>query len=493
MMSRFTLRFSAMRYAGLLSISLTLGACSLFGDAENIQKTVSGEPKMTFEAFRAKDPQAPLGAREHPKIVEANGGAYSNRSIERLIAPIAGALVTHSNDPERAYDITILDSPAINAFALPGGYLYVTRGLLGLANDESEVAAVLAHEIAHVASNHGIERSKQAKARTIAERVVNDVVTNELAGAKAKASAELKLASFSQTQELQADAVGIKMLARAGFDPFAAARLLTSMQRYSDWKSAIGSSDDDIRSSHPSTPRRIELARRHARSFGPPKGDPRKSGEKFRKRLSGMTFGDNAKQGFVRGRQFFHKALKISFSVPDGFDLTNKPEAVLASGPGETALRFDAVNAAKADPATYLKSGWVNGLDPASVTATTIGDFSAATGRAQAGQWQFHIHVVSARNRMFRFILAAPTANRNMDAVARQIANSFRGLSDREASGLSALKLSVVEVKPGDTIARLAARMDGVDGKVELFRALNGLAPGERPRPGTLVKLVTGG
>ena len=119
-----------------------------------------------------------------------------------------------------------MNSPSVNAFALPGGYLYVTRGLLALANDTSEVAAVLAHEMAHVSSNHGLERSKQAKVVDIADRVVSDVVTNPMIGEVAKASTERRLAAFSQRQELQADAVGIKHSVRAGFDPFAASRFL---------------------------------------------------------------------------------------------------------------------------------------------------------------------------------------------------------------------------------------------------------------------------
>ena len=231
----------------------SLSGCLIFGDADNIQATVSGEPKVSFDALRAKDPQAKLGAKEHPKILAANGGEYKSAKLEQMLVPIAGALVTFTDDPDRAYNITVLNSPSVNAFALPGGYLYVTRGLLALANDQSEIAAVLAHEIAHVSSNHGIERSRQAKAAGIAERVVNDVVTSDIAGKVAKANTARRMSSFSQAQELQADAIGIKLIGKSGYDPFASARFLESMKRFADWRSALNSNEDDMSSSHPST------------------------------------------------------------------------------------------------------------------------------------------------------------------------------------------------------------------------------------------------
>lgn len=471
---------------------LLLGGCTLLGDADDLQATVAGKPRVTFDALRAKDPQAEMGAREHPRILKANGGAYRVQRLEDLLAPIAGALVTVSDDPERAYDITVLNSPTVNAFALPGGYLYVTRGLLALANDESEVAAVLAHEIAHVTSNHGIERSRLVRTQGIAQKVVSDVVTNPVAGKKAEASVARRMASFSQEQELQADAVGIKMLARAGYDPFAAARFLESMDRYARWRASSTMGEAEMNRSHPSTPRRIELARRHARALGPPTSGKRNR-ERFLKGIDGLLYGDTAKEGFVRGDTFAHQKLGIAFSVPAGFELTNKAEAVLASGPNETALRFDAVSAkGKADPVAYLKSGWVNGLIETTVQATTINGLDAATGRALAGDWQFHVTVINLGQRTFRFIMAAPKAASNVTDLAEATTASFRQLSKSEVAGLKPLRVRVITVKPGDTLASLAAKMQGVSRRLDLFRALNAFDSGERPKPGQKVKIIVG-
>ena len=474
------------------TLLVSLSGCLIFGDADDIQATVSGDSKVSFDALRAKDPQAKLGAKEHPKILAANGGAYKSAKLEQLLAPIAGALLTFSDDPERAYDITVLNSPAVNAFALPGGYLYVTRGLLALANDQSEVAAVLAHEIAHVSSNHGIERSRQAKAAGIAERVVNDVVTSDIAGKVAKANTARRMSSFSQTQELQADAIGIKMLGKSGYDPFAAARFLESMKRFAGWRSAFNSDEDDMSSSHPSTPQRVELAKRHARTFGP-EGSVKLDRNRFLAGLDGMLFGDAAKEGYVRGNTFSHSKLNVTFRVPDNFELTNRAEAVLASGPNETALRFDAVSAKGYPGASrYIASGWVNGLLPQSVQPAEINGMEAATALAVAGDWQFAVTVIAWKNRYFRFILAAPKANTNVAQLSSGIVQTFRKMTAAEKAALKPLRLKIVTVGASDTIASLASRMKGVSRKVQLFRALNELDEGDRVKPGTKVKTVAG-
>ena len=490
----------AVFFAGCLALS----SCQVLSSAESIEQTVAPESnkklvaetgsKVTFDGLRAKDPQAKLGAAEHPKILATYGGAYENSGLETLLALIVGRLVAQSNDSGRAYEITVLNSPTVNAFALPGGYLYVTRGLLALANDESEVAAVLAHEMAHVSSNHGVLRSRQAKVVDIADRVVSEVVSNPLVGKVVKASTEQRLVKFSQRQELQADAVGIKTLGKAGFDPYGSSRFLISMDRYSSWRSKLSSGGEDMSSSHPSTPRRIELARRHARLVGPP-GTGVKKRVRFLQGIKGIKFGDTAKEGFIRGQQFSHLKLGISFRVPSGFELSNKADSVLAAGPNEMALRFDGVNSKGqlASPVGYMKSGWVNGLDASTVKARNINGMKAAVGRAYAGNWQFSISVVRNKGRYYRFILAAPRSNQGVVAIGDVIASSFKNLTQAEKSRIKPLVINVVKVKQGDTIASMSARMKGVSSKTELFRTINALGVGRRLKLGQSVKLISEG
>ena len=154
----------------------------------------------------------------------------NNPRLELMVAKLVGRLVAASTEPNRPYRVTILNSPTVNAFALPGGYLYVTRGLIALANDKSELAAVLAHEMAHVTARHALERARARQNTELTSKVMDNMVGNNNARkASIKTRNLVTLASFSQVQELEADKQGIETTYRAGLDPFAASRFLSTM------------------------------------------------------------------------------------------------------------------------------------------------------------------------------------------------------------------------------------------------------------------------
>lgn len=493
--------FRIAKIALLIAASASLASCNLLDSVSDLDpavvpenQTETAQAAENFDAVRARDPQAAIGAKGHPKILAAHGGAYQNEKLENMLAVITGRLIAQTNEPDRAYDITVLDSPSVNAFALPGGYLYVTRGLLALANDASEVAAVLAHEMAHVSSNHGLQRNREARAADIASQVVSNVVSNPVVGQVAQATTRQRLASFSQKQELQADAVGIKLVAAGGYDGFGAARFLESMDRYSAWRSSLAAAGDDMSSSHPSTPQRIELARRHARIAGPP-GSGEKARDRFLAGIDGMVFGETAREGYVRGNNYSHAKLGVTFAVPNDFTLTNRSDAVIAAGPGEQALRFDAVpiEGTPQAPTDYLKSGWVNGLDPATVAGGTINGLPSASGQARAGDWQFAITVVNFDGRHYRFILAAPRFGQGVAGRGQSIASTFRELSKADRAKLKPLRLRIIKARAGDSVERLTRKMRGVKNPGILFRTLNGLNDSARMKPGQKIKIVTDG
>lgn len=433
-----------------------------------------------------------IDSEEHSRIVAAYGGIYRDPKVEQALIPIVSRIVAASDRPDQPYRITILNAPAVNAFALPGGYLYVTRGLLALANDSSEVAAVLAHEMAHVTANHAIARQNRAREAQIVSRAVSDVDPDS--GQLALASSQRTLASFSQQQELEADAIGVRTIGKAGYDPFAASRFLSTMASYADYRAALTMRDKrpEFLSSHPSTPQRVEFAERAARQFGAP-GVGTADRERYLTGIDGMVFGDDPSQGFVRERTFVHPKLGIGFTVPESFVIDNTSDAVLATSIEGTALRFDAVGLARGtDLAEYLRSGWVNGLDDSSVRSFSVNGLSAASAEAQAKGWHFQIAVIQTGGAAtYRFIFASETRDAAFRQAAQQTVDSFRILSEREVAALKVLKVRVVEVGPGDSEASFVARMRGVDRPRELFRALNGLSAGARLEPGTMVKIVT--
>lgn len=436
-----------------------------------------------------------IGAREHPRVVASYGGVYEDAGAERAIARMVGRLVSASENPSQSYRITILNSPVVNAFALPGGYLYVTRGLLALASDSSELAAVISHEMAHVTARHAIARLKKAEATAVVSKVVDNVVDDPKRKEDALASAKLSFARFSQIQELEADQVGVKTLAKAGYDPYAAARFLKAMARFSEITSARrgGEGQPDFLSSHPTTPERIVKARHAARSIGAP-GFGERGRDAYLNSLEGMLFGDDPSEGFIRGRSFLHRGLGIAFTVPDGYALENTKQAVLASDGSGTALRFDGTNVpANMNLADYLRSGWINGLIEESVREAKIGGQRAATAAAVAEGWSFRIAALRTNGSTYRFIFATRQPTSGFDAAFQQTIKSFRLLSAGEKAHLRPLRIRIVTARSGDTAQKLSRRMTGIEAsrRLDMFLILNGFESSDQLRPGMLVKIIT--
>lgn len=478
----------------VLAGSVALQGCQpLISQTYEPTVSPSSNPQIVDEVQK-NDPNARVGAREHPRIVASYGGEYRDARTERLVARIVGALTAVSENPTQSYKITILDSPAINAFALPGGFLYVTRGLLALANDASEVAAVLSHEMAHVTANHGVERQKREEAEVIASQVVAEVLSSDLAGKQALARGKMRLAAFSRNQELQADVIGVRMLGEAGYDPYAAARFLDSMARYSRFTSGNADSDPslDFLSSHPNTPQRIELARAHARNFGMEGVVGDQGRDYYLDGIDGLLFGDSPQEGYVRGQTFLHGGLGIRFDVPEGFAIDNKIEAVLATGPGEAAIRFDGVSdTGESSLTNYISSGWVTGLQPETIRPLVINGLSAATARASAARWDFDVTVIRTGTQIFRFLTAVPKGSPALDPVANVLRSSFRKMSQQEAAALKPLRIRVVTVEKGETMGSIADRMMGTNRKLELFMLINALTPTTELVPGVRVKIIS--
>lgn len=441
----------------------------------------------------AVDPgEAAIAEREHPKILAAFGGTYTDPQSELAIARIVGRLIAASDEPWRSYRVTVLNSPAVNAFALPGGYVYVTRGLLALANDTSEVAAVIAHEMAHVTARHAFSRAERAEAAAVATRVVQDVVGDTDRARVALASSQLSLARFSQIQELDADVVGIRTLAKAGYDPYAAARFLTSMARYAAWKTAApaeGDGTSDFLSSHPSTPERISQAVAVVGDLAVPGGE--RDQESYLVRVDGLMFGDDPEEGFVRGREFLHAKLGLAFTVPSGFLLENTARAVLATDSSGVAMRFDGADVPRGgDLVGYLTSGWINGLDPSSVRTLSINGLPAAVASASARGYGYRIAVIRFGDQAFRFLFASRQQNAAFERAFEATISTFRPLGPAEQQRLEPLRIRVVTVTPGDTAESLGRRMAALDRPVELFRVLNGLGPADQPAVGAKVKII---
>ena len=435
-------------------------------------------------------------SREHQRILAAYNGAYEDPKLEGLLNQVVASLVAASERPEVQYRVTILNSASINAFALPSGQLYVTRGLIALADDTSELASVLSHEMSHVIARHAAMREDQARQVALVSRVVQDVLSDPETGALALAKSKIALASFSRAQEFEADGIGIGIATRAGYDAYGAVRFLTSMGRNAELKSSPGQLHIDPRapdflSSHPATPERIKNAQANARQFNAP-GAGEHDKATYLAGIDGLVYGEDPSQGFVRGRRFLHPKLGFTFLAPEGFTLDNTAQAVLGvKESGGQALRLDVVRVPAEQPlAEYLNSGWIENIDPKSVEAVVINGLPAATATAKGDQWVFRLYAVRFGSDVYRFIFASKRTTAEIDRAFRESVGTFRRMTVAESQAAKPLHIRIVTVGPNDTVERLAGRMAIADRAVERFRVLNGLGPGERVSPGDQVKLV---
>jgi len=431
--------------------------------------------------------------REHQRVLSAYGGAYEDPRLHAKLTTIVGRLVAASDRPDLSYKITILNSPAVNAFALPNGQLYVTRGLLSLANDSAEIASVMSHEMAHVIARHAATREEQAR-KTELISSVNDLLSDSQVGAMALARSKIALASFSRSQEFEADGIGVGIAARAGFDPFGASRLLNSMGHNAEFYAASRGGDArslDFLSSHPATPERVKNAADSARQLAAV-GRLRRDKAAYLATIDGMTYGEDPADGFVRGRHFLHPKLGFSFMAPEGFVLDNTTQAVLGSKEGAgQALRLDVVKVSPEQSLIeYLNSGWIENIENGSVEELSVNGVPAATATATGNQWSFRLYVVRFGGEVYRFIFAAKSRTAEADRAFRESIQTFRRLSLQETRSIRPLHLKMVKVQPGDTVESLSTRMAPFDHQVERFQVVNGLEPDEQLKVGDVVKIV---
>ena len=474
--------------------ALAVLALALYGCADAMRLDL-GERVPLREPPAKHTVEASPGLREHQRILTAYGGAYHDARLEALISHTVERLVAASEKPDLRYKVTILNSPSVNAFALPNGQLYVTRGLLALANDTSELASVLAHEMGHVIARHAAIREEQLRQAELVSQVASDVFKDPQVGALALAKNKLALATFSRGQELEADGIGVGISSRAGFDPNGAVHFLTSMARNAELRPASGGVDPrmlDFLASHPATPERIKIAQANAKQYT---AETATAGEKdkaaYLATLDGMVYGEDPGDGFVRGRRFLHPRLGFTFTAPETFALENTAQAVLGvKDGGGQALRVDVVKVpAEQSLADYLVSGWIDNVDKESIEQLTVNGFPAATAAAKGDQWAFRLYVVRFGNEVYRFIFAAKHRSAEIDRVFREAVNSFRRLTPAEVQGAKSLHLKTVTMGQ-ESAAEMARRMAIPDRPLERFLILNGRTAADPPKPGDQVKII---
>lgn len=449
------------------------------------------------------------GDEAHPQLVAEFGGAYNGpqaayvNRIGQNIAVQSGL----SRSP-RDFTVTLLNSPVNNAFAIPGGYVYVTRQLMALMNDEAELAGVLGHEVGHVAAQHSKKRQSAATRNQILGvlgAVLGSAIGDNggllgglggLLQNNAMQVAQMATLGFSRKQELEADQLGVQYLKKAGYDPLALSTMLASLANQTNLEARLSGGDarsiPEWASTHPDPASRVRNAESLAARVGA--GGVRNA-EAFLASVDGVLYGDDPVQGVVEGRDFLHPDLRLKFTVPNGYGMQNGAAAVSISGNGGQAQFSTA--AYNGDMNAYIAAAFkaVAGnasISPGTIQRTTVNGipayYSVARANTQSGAVDVTVFAYEfSRTNAYHFVALTKAGGA---AVFNPMFNSVRRLNASEVAAIKPRRIDVITVARGDTVATLARRMAYSDYQTERFQVLNRLGASSRLTPGQKVKIV---
>ncbi len=449
--------------------------------------------------------------KQHPELIKEFGGSETGpratyvESVGRRVSAYSGIA-----NPGQSFRFTTLNSAVENAFALPGGYVYITRQLMTLMDDEAELAFVLGHETGHIAANHSQQRKAATQRNSILGvlgAVLGSVVGNNAFGNLISQGAmqysQMATLSFSRDQEYQADTLGTRYVVAAGYDPLGGPRILASLGRASALETRIqgnsGRSTPEWASTHPLSENRVQRAQAEAQRTGKA-GRGITNRDQFLTMLDGAIVDDDPTQGIIDGRSFTHPDLAMQFSIPTGFLMQNGASAVSISGTGGQAqFSGGRYNGSLEQYITQVVYGLTGGRQQVAMgqpARTTINGLEAmySVGRANTSSGAVDVSVMAYRwdrDTVYHFVMLT-RAGTGIGPFTPMV-DSLRRISPQEAAAIRPRIIDVVTVKRGDTVQSLSGSMAYRDYKLERFLSLNNLTANSRLTPGQRVKLVVFG
>ena len=445
--------------------------------------------------------------RQHPELVKEYGGAEVGaraayvEGVGRRVAAYSGVA-----NPGQAYRFTTLNSAVENAFAVPGGYIYITRQLMALMDDEAELAFVLGHETGHIAANHAQARRSAAQRNSILGvlgAIIGSSIGGNAFGNMLAQSAQLRTLSFSRDQEYQADTLGTRYVVAAGYDPLGGANILASLGRADALQLRIQGKGNrslpEWASTHPNSENRVQRERQLAIQSGRA-GKGLRNRDAFLAQIEGLTVDDDPAQGVIEGRSFSHPDLRLQFVVPTGYLMQNSTSAVTIEGSAGKAQfsggGYSGSLETYLDRVLYQLTGGRQQVAMAQPQQVNINGLPAlvSIGRANTSSGAVDVSIMAYRwdrNTVYHFVMLTQ-AGSGVGPFTSMV-NSLRRLTPQEASSIRPRVIDVVTVGRGDTIQSLSQRMAYRDFQVDRFRSLNGLAANAALIPGQRVKVVVYG
>lgn len=479
----------------------------LAGCGTTVVNPVTGESERSAMSEEAEIAE---GAKGHQQVLQQYG-VYKNDALQAYVNTLGQKLAAQSHRSNLQWHFTVLDSPEINAFALPGGYVYVTRGIMAYMESEADLAGVIGHEIGHVTARHGAQRAtsqQKAGIGVFAASVLGVLLESQgysgagqVAGDLSQTVAAGFIASYGREQELQADQLGAEYLSRSHYDPHNMVDVITvlkNQERFAaDQAKAEGRaapSGGDWLASHPSNDQRLQNITTLASQY---KGSYDDEGRaRYLKAIAGVEFGDSPDQGLVRGRNFYHAALGFALTAPTGWQVVNGSEQLmLVNAARDAAMVLRPVPpAAGKSHAEILRN--VFKPTQGNTEATQVNGLQATrfTGQRQNAQGQqvaVQATVISGPGNATYLLQPNAKDGQAMQRASsslREIEGSFRALTAQDRAAAKPWVIKTVAYPKGG-FAELAKNSPLANAQQQL-RLINGNYAGGEPKAGQLVKVV---
>ena len=442
-----------------------------------------------------------LGRTYHPQIIEEYG-RYEDEALQRYVEDVGQKLAVVSHRSDLVYRFTVLDSPIINAFALPGGYIYITRGLMAYLNSEAELAAVLGHEIGHVTARHGVRQQSMAQAANLGY-TLGAILLPGMRTAGAQNLFNLfggaLLSGYGREHELESDRLGAEYLARSGYNPQAMIEVISVLKNQATFAEAEAKKQGQeyqgyhgIFASHPDNDTRLQEVVKAADQYKSSAGGE-EGVERYLQRINGMVFGDSESQGIRSGRNFYHGEMQFALSFPQNWHIQNNPSSLSSIAPEGLAMIEMGVSDLnrKQTPAEFIRDR-LNIQDLKNGEPLSSHGLEGYTGLAVSQGKTVRVAVMYLRTQAFIFLATTKAAGdfNNFDAAFRDTVLSFHALRDDEKALAQAQRIEVVSVGSNDSYSNWAAASRISNSPLEQLRLLNGHYPNGELRPGQLAKRI---
>lgn len=431
----------------------------------------------------------------HERILKSHGGVYEDAALTTYVSSVLERLGGHGDLSTTTYDLTILNSPLANAMALSDGRVYLTRGMLAYLNDEAELAAVLAHEMAHVSAGHIASRRDVASDIALLDNLVGGLVGwDDRAGMLSRSGL---LAGYSRLQESDADRLAVTYLDEAGYDPLAVSDVLEVMNTYTKHRArqmdvALWTSPVGWLANHPDTQDRARRTAERAQALRLSTQPKERHRARYLATIDGLLYGMPMEQGFVRGNRFVHLVEGVHFQVPDTFQLFNTGEGVWSLGPDKVIVKFDRrLLEQDTDPLGYLTNDWAGSLELQNVRQFDINGLPAASAWMRFQGLNTLATVIFARpGRAYRFLIGVPpqVGDRHHDEI-QDIVMSF-GLVDERDTNTGPLQIGILETSRSERMSDVARHLQLNEESEALFFLINGKRAADHVPAGTLLKRI---